>query len=136
FTGRQVALIQTFADQAVIALENARLFNETKEALEQQTATSEILGVISRSPTDLKPVFDAILTSATNLCAAHLGILNLWDGKRYHTMAQRGAKAEFAKWLARRGAFTPDKSSSLMRVLKEKHPIHVEDIRQTPAYKS
>ena len=105
FSDHQIGLLQTFADQAVIAIENVRLFNETKEALEQQTAISEILGVISSSPTDVQPVFDAVLKSATQLCEAHLGVLNLYDGEKFRNVAMRGANPEFAKYVSERGAY-------------------------------
>src|SRR5262245_5087837 len=79
FPSTTIALLQTFADQAVIAIENVRLFNETKEALEQQMATSDILRVISSSPTDVQPVFDAIVASSVRLCAAKFGAVFRFD---------------------------------------------------------
>ena len=87
FTDQQVALVETFADQAVIAIENVRLFKETKEALEQQTATAEILRVISSSPTDVQPVFDAIVQSAVRLCEGLFGTVLRLDGDRLHLAA-------------------------------------------------
>ena len=80
FTPAQIKLLETFADQAVIAIENVRLFNELKESLEQQTATSEILGVIASSPTDIQPVLDAIAENAARVCGSDDAMIRLLDG--------------------------------------------------------
>jgi len=91
FSNKQVALLQSFANQAVIAIENTRLLNELRqrtddlaESLKQQTATSEVLRVISVSPGDMKPVFEAILANALRICEAKFGHVLLYDGERYH----------------------------------------------------
>ena len=87
FTERQIELVKTFADQAVIAIENVRLFQELKESLEQQTATSEILGVIASSPTDIQPVLDAVAENAARLCEAKDAVIWRVDGDMLHRMA-------------------------------------------------
>ena len=144
FTEKQIALLRTFADQAVIAIENVRLFKELQarntevtESLEQQTATAEILRVISSSPTDLQPVFETILEKATRLCDAHIGLLGLYDGETYHPVAQRGANADFVNWLGSRGPFKPAASGGVLsRMIREQRPIHVLDHRESPAYRN
>ncbi len=135
FTDKQIALVTTFADQAVIAIENVRLFNETREALERQTATAEILKVISSSPTDLAPVFDAILENAVRLCDASMGMMGLYDCKMHQTVAQRGGNAEFAKWVMSRGPFEPRLPGTVQRVISARQPVHILDLAAEPGYR-
>ena len=134
FTDKQIELVTTFADQAVIAIENVRLFEaeqqrtaELAESLEQQTATSEVLSVISSSPGDLEPVFQAMLANATRICEAKFGALFLWDGEGLHLAAEVGTPPEYAQFHRKRGPFKPIPGSQGDRVLRSKQVIHTSD---------
>jgi GAF domain-containing protein/CheY-like chemotaxis protein len=132
FSEKQIELVTTFADQAVIAIENTRLLNELRESLAQQTATSEVLQVISSSPGELDPVFEAMLSNATRLCEATYGILWLREGDAFRIAALEGPlMAEH--W--RKGALhRPSPDVPLARVAQTRRPVHVADMRAEPAY--
>jgi GAF domain-containing protein/anti-sigma regulatory factor (Ser/Thr protein kinase) len=133
FTARQVELVESFAAQAVIAIENARLLNEQRESLERQTATSEVLKVISSSPGELEPVFQAVLDSATRLCEANFGILYRYEGGAFHAVALRGAPPGFAEF-QQRAPIHPLPSSGLGRIVSTRQPVHIIDAMAEQRY--
>jgi GAF domain-containing protein/sensor histidine kinase YesM len=133
FTDKEIALIETFADQAAIAIDNVRLLTELRESLDQQTATAEVLGVISSSPGQLAPVFDAMLVNAIGICEAHSGILMRWDGDALRPIAHRGVPAEFAAILAA-GPLRMAPDTGMMRVVRTKKVCQVDDVATTAAY--
>ena len=134
FTDQQIALLQTFANQAVIAIENTRLFNETKEALDQQTATAEILQVISQSPTDTQPVFDAIVRSARHLCDALFSSLILVDGD-VQTLAATGGLEAGAEAQLRHSYPRPlARDTATGRAVLGRQVIHLPDVETDREY--
>jgi PAS domain S-box-containing protein len=134
FTEKQVALIRTFADQAVIAIENARLFNETREALDRQMATSDVLRVISSSPNDLQSVFDAILDNAARICDASFGTLLLYDGTVFHAQALHNVPPAFAEALKREPRRAGPETGT-GRLVATKRPVHIHDLAAESAYR-
>ncbi len=127
FTDKQIALVQNFAAQAVIAIENTRLLNELRQSLEQQTATSEVLSVISSSPGELEPVFQAMLENATRICEAKFGLLLRFEGEAFRFAAEVGTPPEFGEYLRQRGPFQPLPGSHLARLMRTKQLSHTAD---------
>src|SRR4029450_2711179 len=133
FTAKQIELVETFADQAVIAIENVRLFNETREALEQQTATSEILRVISQSPSDVQPVFDTILRSAVRLCDGFYSGLSLGEGEMLHFRASHNIPSQGLEAMKRVYPLSVrDGSTGSTRAVRDCCVVHVRDLQEDP----
>ena len=131
---KQRELLKTFAAQAVIAIENTRLLNELRESLQQQTATADVLKVISSSPGELEPVFKAMLENAVRICEAKFGILFLSEGDAFRTVALHGAPPAYAEARWREPVFRPNPGMASGRVARTKQPVQIADIRAEPAY--
>jgi GAF domain-containing protein len=141
FSDKQIELVSNFAKQAVIAIENTRLLNELhqrtddlSESLEQQTATSEVLGVISSSPGELAPVFNSMLVNATRICGAKFGVLFLTEGDGFRSVAMHGLPPAHAEERRREPIIYPDPDDPLRRLANTKQIVHIADLRQEKAY--
>ena len=139
FTDKQIALVGTFADQAAIAIENVRLFEaeqqrtrKLSESLEQQTATSGVLQVISRSPGELQPVFDAMLESATGICQAKLGVMELYENGAFRHVAVSGAPSEYIELRQREPYFRPRPEHPLGRIVATRQVVQISDMAGQP----
>ena len=133
FTDKQIDLVKNFAAEAVIAIENARLLNELREALEQQTATSEVLGVISSSPGDLEAVFRTMLENATRICEAKFGTLDLCEGGGLRLAAAHDVPPVFTEGRGE-GPFQPAPGGILDTAMKTRRTVHIHDLATTDAY--
>jgi GAF domain-containing protein len=136
FTDKQIELVKNLAAQAVIAIENTRLLNELRESLEQQTATSEVLQVISSSPGLLEPVFEAMLGNAVRICGAKFGALFLAEGEAYRAVALHNAPPAFAEVRRREPIRPVNPGTALGRVAVTRQPVQIADIRADPAFTS
>jgi GAF domain-containing protein/CheY-like chemotaxis protein len=134
FTAKELAMLQTFADQAVIAIQNARLFNETKEALERQTATADILRVISASPTDVQPVFEAISERARVLCNAVVSGVTRLDGDTVHLAAYHGVSPEADQAMRSVFPVPADGTTITARAIRDRVPVQIADVLADPQY--
>ena len=139
FTDKQIELVKNFAAQAVIAIENTRLLNDLRqrttdltEALEQQTATSEVLKVISGSPSNLQPVFEAMLENATRICQASLGTMALYENGGFRHVALHGAPPAYSELRVREPVVIPKAAQGLGRLASTKQVVHIADILSEP----
>src|SRR6185436_13983423 len=126
FDDQQIALLETFGEQAVIAIENVRLFNETREALERQTATSEVLKTISRSTFDLNAVLQVLIENATRLAGANQGFIFRFDGEFARMAFSYNAPPEYTALISAT-PMRPGRGALVPRVLLERRPVHIPD---------
>ncbi len=132
---KEIALLQTFADQAVIAIENVRLFNETKEALGAQTATADILRVISSSPTDLQPVFDVMVQSAARLCEGYRTGMFRFDGELIHSAARHNCHPRrHSRSVRRTFPVRPTRALGSGRAILRRAVVHIPDVEADPEF--
>ena len=137
----QEELLKTFSDQAAIAIENTRLLNELRqrtddlsEALDQQTATSEVLKVVSSSPGDMKPVFEAMLANALHICDAKFGHILLYDGERYHAAYLHEVPSSYREFWEQHGPIRPGPKTGLARLARTKQVSHIPDLKADTTY--
>jgi GAF domain-containing protein/CheY-like chemotaxis protein/HAMP domain-containing protein len=133
FSPRQIDLVATFADQAVIAIENVRLFNETQESLERQTATADILKVIAGSPSDVQPVFDAIVRSAVTLCDGLFSTAYQFDGELVHLVAHHNLAPDALEHVKRVYPTAPGRAGVAAQAILERKVVHISDAQNDPA---
>src|SRR5215471_17114690 len=134
FEQRHIALLTTFADQAVIAIENARLLNELRESLQQQTATAEVLRVISSSPGELGPVYRALLENAVRICQAKFAAMYLGNGETFRLTAEYDAPAAWVEQRRSEGVFRPHPDSGLGLIAAKRQVAYIPDLMQQRAY--
>ena len=134
FSDARIVLLRSFADHAAIALENVRLFNQTNEALQRQTATADVLKAISSSPTDVQPVFDTVVRNATVLCDALFGIVFRFDGDLLHMVAHQSLTPDVLDLLSRLYPMRPSREHASGRVILSRAMVHVRDVLADPDY--
>jgi signal transduction histidine kinase len=134
FTDKQIALLETFADQAAIAIDNVRLLDELRQSLQQQTATADVLQIISRSTFDLQTVLDTLVQSAARLCEADIAVVHRQQGPNYQAVANFGGPPDYREFILRMLPFETARGSVLGRTVLERKPVQVADVLADPEY--